>query len=130
MTDLEDIDLGGLKKAIDTLREALQKNSPSELERDGIIQRFEYTFELAWKMIRKVLITMGRSDVSASPRPIIRDAKEEGLIGDVEKWFFFLEARNPSTHIYNQKEAQSVHKAAKEFLPFAEKLLTKLEGTK
>lgn len=130
MTHVKDLDFSSFEKAVATLQEAVGREPANDLERDGVIQRFEYTFELAWKMMRKVLMSLGRVDVSASPKPVIRDAEGEGMVEDVKKWFFFLEARNLSTHIYNQKEAESIYKAAKEFLPYAERLLTKLKGMK
>lgn len=128
MTGTKELDTSSYEHALETLKTALSKGSLSDLERDGTIQRFEYTFELAWKMMRKTLLALGRSEVSASPKPIIRSAAEEGLIDDVESWFGFLEARNLSTHLYSEAEAEAVFKAAKAFLPHAERLLTKLTG--
>lgn len=130
MTDVEHLDVSNYERALETLREALAKGRLSDLERDGAIQRYECTFELAWKMMRKALMAMGRADVSASPNPILRDACEEELIEDVKLWFGFLEARNLGTHIYSEKEAESVHRAAKAFLPHAERLLKRLKGLK
>jgi nucleotidyltransferase substrate binding protein (TIGR01987 family) len=130
MVGIEKLDFSSFEGAVKTLRFALAKDSLSDLERDGAIQRFEYTFELAWKMMRRVLIALGRNDVSASPKPVFRDAVEEGLIKDANEWFAFLEARNLSTHIYNQDEAKRVFKAAQDFLPKADSLLKKLKALK
>ena len=130
MVGIEKLDFSSFEKAINTLGAALTKTPISDLERDGAIQRFEYTFELAWKMMRRCLIALGRNDVSASPKPVLRDALEEGFIGDVEKWFYFLEARNLSTHIYDQDEADRIFKAAQEFYPEAAALLKKLKSLK
>ncbi|MBI2092107.1 MAG: nucleotidyltransferase substrate binding protein [Deltaproteobacteria bacterium] len=91
---MKELDFTGYENALKTLKTAIKKSRLNELERDGAIQRFEYTFELAWKMIRKALLAMGRAEVSSSPRPIFRDALEEGLIEDIKNWFAFLEARN------------------------------------
>jgi nucleotidyltransferase substrate binding protein (TIGR01987 family) len=103
------------KKALQTLEEAIKKPPANDLERDGVIQRFKYTFEMAWKSIHAYLKALGRPTVSASPKPLIRDANEESLIKDVEAWFGFLEARNNSTHSYNVLTAQEVHKRARRF---------------
>ncbi|MBI2341117.1 MAG: nucleotidyltransferase substrate binding protein [Deltaproteobacteria bacterium] len=127
---MKELDFTGYENALKTLKTAIKKSRLNELERDGAIQRFEYTFELAWKMIRKALLAMGRAEVSSSPRPIFRDALEEGLIEDIKNWFAFLEARNLSTHIYNEDEAENVYNSAKEFLPYAEELLKKLKELK
>ena len=126
MIELGEIDFTNFENAINTLEEALSKNKINDLERDGVIQRFEYTFELSWKLVRKILVAFGRSVVSSSPKPILRSALEEGFIDDVGKWFAFLEARNMSTHIYSEKESEKVFNAAKEFLPEAKKLLKRL----
>lgn len=128
MIDLKHLDLENFEKAVATLDAALQKKALNDLERDGAIQRFEYTFELSWKSMRRVLVALGRSEVSASPKPVIRDAAQEGLIEDVARWFGFLEARNLSTHIYSQEEAETVLSTAKVFLPEAGKLLAKIKG--
>lgn len=128
MIDIKNLDLENFEKAIATLKTALGKPSLNDLERDGAIQRFEHTFELAWKSMRRVLVALGRNNVSASPKPVLRDAAEEGLIDQVTSWFGFLEARNLSTHIYSQDEAEKVLKAAIAFFPEAKKLLAKIKG--
>lgn len=128
MIDIKHFDLENFEKALTTLEAALQQGALSDLERDGAIQRYEYTFELAWKSMRRVLVSLGRNNVSSSPKPVIRDAAEEGLIGNVTRWFGFLEARNLSTHIYSQEEAEKVLKTAIEFLPEAKTLLAKIKG--
>lgn len=130
MIDIKNLDLENFEKALATLDAAIQKKTLSDLERDGVIQRYEYTFELSWKTMRRVLVALGRSEVSASPKPVIRDASEEGLIENVMRWFAFLEARNLSTHIYSQEDAEKVLKVATEFLSEAKKLLNKIKGMK
>ena len=130
MIDIGSLYFENLEKAVETLDIALSKIDLNDLERDGLIQRYEYTFELAWKMMRKVLIALGRTDVSSSPKPVMRDAMEEGLIENVEEWFAFLEARNLSTHIYDQDEAFKVLQASKRFLPKVKELLAKFKRLK
>ncbi len=130
MIDIRQLDFENLENAVATLDDALTKGSLNELERDGAIQRFEYTFELTWKMLRKVLLALGRSDVSASPKPILRDAAQEGLIDDVAQWFVFLDARNLSTHIYCADEAKKVLEVSKVFLPKAKALLERFKNLK
>jgi len=68
------LDFTPLARALQTLQEAQARPPQNDLERDGVIQRFEYTFELCWKSIRKALLFFGRSEVSGSPRPLFRDA--------------------------------------------------------
>lgn len=109
------------------LTEACAQPPASTLERDGVIQRFAYTFELSWKAMRKHLMWLGRSDVSGSPKPIIRDAYEEGLIQSVDDWFAYVEARNSTVHVYHELRAAEVFAVAQRFVSVATALLTKLE---
>ena len=126
MKTKENLSFKALEDALLTLKEALSSPPKSLLERDGVIQRFEYSFEMTWKAIRNYLITMGRAEVSGSPKPLLRDALEEGLIDNIELWFGFLEARNASSHSYNKLTADQVFERAKEFMPKAEALLKKM----
>jgi hypothetical protein len=75
-------DFTPFERALRSLQAAQSQPPRNDLERDGVIQRFEYTFELCWKSIRRVLLYMGRTDVSGSPRPLFRDALEEHFIQD------------------------------------------------
>ena len=127
MTNPKDIDFSSLEKAIVSLRQALERPPKNDLERDGVIQRFEYTFELCWKYIRRLLLAMGRSDVSSSPRPLFRDALEEHWILDIEPWFGFLEARNEVAHTYDSDQADKVFQVAGKFPPCAGSLLSAMK---
>ena len=122
------IDYSPLQKALSSLQEALKNKPANDLERDGVIQRFEYAFELSWKMIRKHLFGLGRASVSSSPKPLLRDAHQENLIEDIEKWFGFLEARNLSSHTYNDKSADEVFQAAQSFPPYVSALIDQLKS--
>lgn len=125
---LDALRFDSLEDALRTLRDGLQSPPTSLLERDGVIQRFEYTFELAWKSIRAYLLAAGRSEVSNSPKPLLRDALEENLIENIQKWFDFLDARNHSTHNYSRLRAEDVFRLAQEFPPYAETLLARLKS--
>ncbi|EKD26061.1 MAG: Nucleotidyltransferase substrate binding protein, HI0074 family [uncultured bacterium] len=109
------VDISPLQNALKSLKEGLSRSPSNLLERDGILQRFEYTFELTWKIIRKCLLAMGRAEVSASPRPVLREAIREHFINDFDAWLDFLEARNNLSHIYNEVEAERVYEIAKKF---------------
>jgi hypothetical protein len=67
------IDFTAFEDALKTFEEAIKFPPKSDLEWDGVIQRFEYTFELCWKSIRKLLLEQGRNEVSSSPKPLFRD---------------------------------------------------------
>lgn len=123
----EEIDFTPLENAIKTFKKAVEKTKLNDLERDGAIQRFEFTFELCWKFARRLLFSLGKKDVSASPRPLLRDAHQENLISDVKAWFEFLDARNNTSHLYDEIEAEKVFRKAVTFPAYAEKLLTEMK---
>lgn len=96
------------KSALSLLRTALEDrplDEYSDLEQEGIIQRFEYTFELAWKTMRDLLFYEGYDE--PSPRSVIRRAFEMGYVSedDVECWFDALEKRNLLSHTYRRELA-------------------------
>jgi nucleotidyltransferase substrate binding protein (TIGR01987 family) len=120
-------DFSTLESAYHQLSTALQQDPANDLERDGVIKRFEYCVELSWKTIRSILLKAGRSEVSASPRPLVREAIKEGLIDSFEEWNEFIEARNESSHTYQQKTANHVFEVSRRFPDASEKLLSRLK---
>lgn len=123
---MSQINFHALEKALQTLEEGLDLKPTSQLEKDGVIQRFEYTFELCWKSIRKILLALGRDEVSSSPKPLFRDALEEGLIQNLDVWFTFIDARNRTSHTYNKQTADQIFNEIKNFPIEARKLLNEL----
>lgn len=119
----QNLDFSSLEDAIQSLKDSLEPLPRNDRERDGAIQRFEYTFELCWKFIRRYFLAIGKLDVSTGPRPLIRDAQQENLITDSSLWFTFLEARNNVADTYDKTEADKVFKIAVKFPPHAESLL-------
>ena len=116
-----------LEKAIASLRLALAQEK-NEFIRDAVIHRFEYTYELCWKMLRRQLIAdIGAESVNElSRKDLFRIAAEHGYISDPLSWFGYHKARNESSHTYNEKIAEEVYCAAEDFLPSAETLYSKL----
>lgn len=98
--------------------------------RAGVIQNFEVAYELCWKMIQR-WIRENRTPVDAdNPRTrneLFRMAARYGLISDPAPWFAFGEARNLTSHTYDETQALSAYDAALNFLPLAEELLGRLE---
>jgi nucleotidyltransferase substrate binding protein (TIGR01987 family) len=115
-----------LSKALNSLEDILSQEM-NEYIRDGVIQRFEYTFELSWKLLKRYFKEIGREDIPGGPRPLIKEAGKEGLIDNVEAWLNFLESRNKTTHIYNEKESIAVYEQAKIFPSYVRKLIAKVE---
>lgn len=71
------------------------------LAQEGLIQRFEYTFELAWKCLQDVLQARGYAEIRG-PKPVIEQAFQDGLIVDGLLWMEMLKARNEAAHLYDE----------------------------
>lgn len=125
------LDISSLKSAVLQLQqgiEAAEKEPSKEIMRDGVIQRFEYCYELAQKMIRRTLETQFDEKVdSMTWNDVLRTAAEHGLIEDVERWFDYRTERNKTSHTYDAAVAALVYGTAKKFLPDVQTLLSRLE---
>ena len=100
-------------RALERLQSALKKEPDADdMYLDATIQRFEFCFELAWKLMKCVLDYEG-IEVS-SPRSSIREGWKQGMIADAETWLDMQEKRNLSTHTYNQATALEVYQLIKE----------------
>ena len=100
------------KKALKRLREALDQSSlKKDIKIDAVIQRFEFTFELAWKLAKAVLAYNGIE--ADTPRAVIKEAFKAKLILSGEDWIDMLEDRNRTSHIYDEKTALKIYKKNK-----------------
>lgn len=98
----------------------------SELELEGLIQRFEYTFELAWKVMQDLLKYKGY-EFQQGPNGTLRQALDDGLISDHDGWRRMAMARITTSHTYNEGEAMEVATYIYEsFAPLLEELDKKL----
>ena len=93
------LSLDKLTKALARLQEGLQ-NCHDELGQDGVIKRFEFTFELTWKTLKRILNQKG-SDVSL-PRDILKESFRQGYLHREEIFLQMLDDRNETSHIYSQ----------------------------
>lgn len=103
-----------------------------EIIKAGIIQNFEVSYEISWKLMKKWLEeNIGVSAVDGiSRKELFRIASQNKLIEDVEKWFVFHEARNLTSHDYDGIKAEDVFKIALTFPEYARKLYERLEKLK
>ena len=96
------------------------RHDSTDLEvRDACIQRFEYTFELAIKTIKRYIemeMPISQNIDQLNYRDLLRIADEIGLIQHVEVWFTYREARNQTSHAYDQNKAAMVFQVAIDFL--------------
>lgn len=127
------LDLSSLEKALKSLQRAVdrsQKAKEDEELRDAVIQRFEYSYELSWKMMKRMLEqeSVNPSEIDTlSFRDLLREAAEKGFIQEIEPWFEYREARNRTSHTYDEESAKEVYESALRFFPEANALLEKLK---
>ena len=129
---MTELNLEPLEKAISQLKSGIEQSrtvSDNDLLRDGVIQRFEYTMDLSWKMIQRYLKHIVQVDESVlrTKKDLFREAARLRLITNVEAWFGYYESRNETSHIYDSRIAESVFAQAELFLPDAIRLLEELK---
>ena len=92
-------------------------------QQDGLIQRFEFTVELAWKSIKEYLEDQGSTTPIATPRAVLKEAFAAGVIQDAEEWNKIITARNITSHVYDEKTAEDVAaQICNDFLPLLKAL--------
>jgi len=104
--------LKNLSNAIKKLEKAV-KEEGYELTLDGTIKRFEFTFEMSWKALKKFLLYEGFD--CNTVRECIKKTFQAGFIDNEEVWLNMLEDRNKSSYIYDEEEANKIYKRIKEF---------------
>lgn len=124
-----------LKLAIENFRNAITslakgiEEANGELQKDGVIQRFEFTFELLWKTLKIFLFEEGLD--CKSPKDCLRNAFKIGLIGDEQLFLDMLTDRNKSTHTYSKEESEEIFERIKnDYLIELKNVLQKLESKK
>ena len=113
------------KKALTSLEAIYLK--PAQTDRaniDATIQRFEFTFELAWKCLKHYFLEQGI--VLNYPKETIKEAFSVGMIDDENTWIAMLNDRNMTSHTYNEKLADEIYNRIKHYVPELIKLLNKL----
>jgi len=127
------LDVAPFEKAIASLEAALTRQArepDDDLLRDGCIQRFEFTYELSHKTLKRFLV-----ETSASPaefddiafQDLIRTGSERGLLlGDWPRWKNYREARSLTSHTYDEPKARRVFELVPAFLEEAQFLRDRL----
>ena len=88
------------------------------LYRDGLIQRFEFTAELAWKSLKEYLSDQGTVFELVSPRAVLKEACAAGVLKEPQVWNDILAARNVTSHVYEERTAAEVaRQICTDFLP-------------
>ncbi|MFH0948804.1 MAG: nucleotidyltransferase substrate binding protein [Elusimicrobiota bacterium] len=114
-----------LEKAFTKLKEGC-KSASGELEKDGVIQRFEFTFELLWKALKIFLEEQGIE--VKTPRESLKEAFRIELIKNEEIFLDMLKDRNRTSHIYDRETAEEIFgRISSQYVPAIEKVLEKLK---
>lgn len=134
------LDFTSFEKAINSFKSALDFIDSEEFKsfsedkknviKAGVIQNFEFTYELSWKFIQRYLKeNINKETVEGlSRRELFKYAKEKKLIEDIDLWLTFHQARNETSHTYYQEKSEEIIKIAKIFLPEFKKLLLILKS--
>jgi len=126
--------INSLEKAINVYeRESIANDNDSDLMQTlkaGVIQNFEFTYELCWKFMKRWLDENIGSTVAdgVTRRELFRLSAENRLINDVDKWMEFHRSRNLTSHTYNEETADEVLVYAIKFLSYAKEFLKNLEA--
>ena len=102
--------LSNYRKALSQLQEAAQLSqirALSKLEKQGLIQCFEYTHELAWKTLKDFLESQGPVDLFGS-KDVIREAFKLGILTQGDVWMDMIKSRNQTSHIYDEKVVEEI----------------------
>lgn len=100
-----DLAIQRYEKAAARLDEGVSE-ARTELDRDGVIQRFEFTFELLWKCLKIYLEDKGFD--YRSPKDCLKGAFRLGLLADEEDFLDMLEDRNKTSHLYSKEESRVI----------------------
>ena len=118
------------KRILEVTESGIDPGKLSELEMEGLIQRFEYTFELGWKVLQDLLKYKGY-EFMQGPNGTLKKAFEDGLIENHDGWRRMAMARVTTSHTYNEGEAEEVARQIYEsFAPLLKELDDKLAKEK
>ncbi len=128
------LDLTNIKNAVATLEEAINyyntdvEQPIKNMYADSCIQRFEYTYELSWKIMKKYLkLFFNKTEQELTIKNIFRYSQGYGLIQDWTKWVEYNDARNNTSHEYNLNKAQFVLTVLQTFLEDVKSFIICLE---
>ena len=114
------------KKALSSLEAIYLK--PAKEDRaniDATIQRFEFTFELAWKFLKDYFLEQGIQ--LNYPKEVIKEAFAVGIVNDENIWVKMLSDRNMTSHTYDEKLADEIYMRIKSYVPELKTLLKNVE---
>ena len=120
--------LQSLEKAFHNFSAFMIKGDLNDLELQGLVKAFEYTFELAWNTLKDFYEYQGDEGIQGS-RDAITLAYERGLIKDGEGWMQMLKSRNLTSHIYNEEKMREItEQIVKSYYDLIKDLITELKS--
>lgn len=123
--------LSNYEKAFARLAAAValaRQRALSELEKQGLIQAFEFTHELAWKVMKDYFAWQGTVDITGS-RDATREAFSQGLVTDGEGWMEMIRSRNQTSHTYNEEVANEIAaRITDQYAPLFDAFLQRMQG--
>ena len=120
MSKLEAV-LSQFQTALSRLDEVLRQEK-NEFMRDAAIKRFEFTFDLSWKLIKACLDELSGL-TCASPKACIREAYKQSLIEYDDRWLEMTDDRNKTVHLYREKMAEEIYGKLEDYLQLFRSLL-------
>ena len=125
--------LANYNRALYQLESAVQlarERALSDLEKQGLIQAFEFSHELAWNVMKDYFVYQGQNLITGS-RDAIRAAFNNGLIADGEAWMNTIKSRNKTSHTYNEETAEEITvEIIHSYLDLFKKFQAKMESLK
>lgn len=121
-----------LVTAVERLTDSIKDYDKYHIDtvRDGVIQRFEFCTELAWKTIREYLIDQGYNDIN-SPKNVLKTAFSDGLINNEQGWLEILDSRNMTSHVYDESTAENIFNSIRNvYIGLFNQLIEKLKDWK
>jgi nucleotidyltransferase substrate binding protein (TIGR01987 family) len=115
------------EKSLNYLEQALNIQQPDIIQKAGLIQFFEMSFELAWNVVKDYLEEQGFIEIK-SPRSALKKAFEVGLIEDGHSWMKLLNDRNQTSHAYDEAAVSMIEKLIhQKYYPLLKQLYDRLK---
>ncbi|PTN09573.1 nucleotidyltransferase substrate binding protein [Mangrovibacterium marinum] len=117
-------------KVFNQLAKFIKHEELNEMEEQGLIKAFEYTYELSWKTLQDLLRDKGYHQI-AGPKPVIEQSFQDGYISNGKGWMRMHQSRNLASHTYDEKTAAEIIKGIRsEYFPLLQDFMTRLNEEK
>lgn len=130
MSKLPHLDVSLLQEWESILRlvdQGASKISPTALERDGVIRRYEYAFDLGCRILHAVLLTISDSNLKYSPKVVIEDAYDKDLIEDLEVWAQYIWAQTAYSKKFDEETAKKIFALAATFPAACQNVIARIK---